>query len=303
MDTEALLARVGELTAQLDEAGEELAGALMELYGEGLERIMAAVDDEHARARLADDGVVASLLLMHGLYPVPLEAPGARGARERAAVHGVPRRRRRAAAARGRRRADPARGPLPRLLGVGVDARARDPPGARGVRARPRGAGGRGRARGAHARAAARRDPAADGGRRCPRAAPAPRRARDEQTCELCADRDLRRAQAPDPPRASAGSSAPARPAGRCAPATPSSARSATAACGWTSCRSPTSSGRRSRIPIGLAFFMISSVTGERDRALPEPRGRDRVRAGPARRGRACARPTPSSSSSPTRRR
>ena len=69
MDT----ARLEQLTAGLDPAGEELAGALMELYGEGLERIMDAVDDE-TRARLAGDGVIASLLLMHGLYPVPLEA-------------------------------------------------------------------------------------------------------------------------------------------------------------------------------------------------------------------------------------
>jgi Fe-S cluster biogenesis protein NfuA len=66
------IGRLEELTAGLDAAGEELAGALMELYGEGLERIMAALDDE-TRARLAEDGVVASLLLMHGLYPVPLE--------------------------------------------------------------------------------------------------------------------------------------------------------------------------------------------------------------------------------------
>ena len=72
MDTESALTRVGELTADLDDRGEELAAALMELYGEGLERIMAAVD-EPTRARLAEDGVVASLLLMHGLYPVPLE--------------------------------------------------------------------------------------------------------------------------------------------------------------------------------------------------------------------------------------
>src|SRR5688572_11805838 len=64
--------RLEELTAGLDAAGEELAGALMELYGEGLERIMAAVDDETGK-RLAEDGVVASLLLMHGLYPVPLK--------------------------------------------------------------------------------------------------------------------------------------------------------------------------------------------------------------------------------------
>ena len=66
------IGRLEELTAGLDAAGEELAGALMELYGEGLERIMEAVDDETGR-RLAADGVIGSLLLMHGLYPVPLE--------------------------------------------------------------------------------------------------------------------------------------------------------------------------------------------------------------------------------------
>ena len=66
------IGRLEELTAGLDAAGEELAGALMDLYGEGLERIMAALDDE-TRGRLAEDGVVASLLLMHGLIPVPLE--------------------------------------------------------------------------------------------------------------------------------------------------------------------------------------------------------------------------------------
>ena len=72
MDTEALVARVAELTPSLDETGEEVVGALMALYGEGLERMVAAVDDE-ARTRFAGDGVIASLLLMHGLYPVPLE--------------------------------------------------------------------------------------------------------------------------------------------------------------------------------------------------------------------------------------
>ena len=66
------VSRLEQLTAGLDPAGEELAGALMDLYGEGLERIMAAVDDQ-TRARLAGDGVIGSLLLMHGLYPVPLE--------------------------------------------------------------------------------------------------------------------------------------------------------------------------------------------------------------------------------------
>ena len=39
-----------ELTAQLDEAGEEFAGALMELYGEALERIVDAVADEGSDA-------------------------------------------------------------------------------------------------------------------------------------------------------------------------------------------------------------------------------------------------------------
>ena len=80
MDTEAVVARVEELTARLEEVGdpaardcaEELVGALMELYGEGLERILALVGDD-VRDRLADDGVVASLMLIHGLYPVDLE--------------------------------------------------------------------------------------------------------------------------------------------------------------------------------------------------------------------------------------
>jgi Fe-S cluster biogenesis protein NfuA/nitrite reductase/ring-hydroxylating ferredoxin subunit len=83
-DPEALVARVEELTAQLEQIGdpfaraaaEELAGALMELYGEGLERIFAAIAEDGSdglRDRLVDDGVVASLMLIHDLYPVPLE--------------------------------------------------------------------------------------------------------------------------------------------------------------------------------------------------------------------------------------
>ena len=84
MDTEALVGRVEELTAQLETIGdpfaqslaEELVGALMQLYGEGLERIVEAVDEDGSaalRQRLVDDGVVASLMLIHGLYPVDLE--------------------------------------------------------------------------------------------------------------------------------------------------------------------------------------------------------------------------------------
>ncbi len=84
MDTEALVGRVEELTAQLETIGdpfaqslaEELVGALMQLYDEGLERIVEAVDEDGSaalRQRLVDDGVVASLMLIHGLYPVDLE--------------------------------------------------------------------------------------------------------------------------------------------------------------------------------------------------------------------------------------
>jgi Fe-S cluster biogenesis protein NfuA/nitrite reductase/ring-hydroxylating ferredoxin subunit len=83
-DTEALVGRVEELTAQLEAIGdpfarscaEELVGALMGLYGEGLERIFEAIAEEGSatlRDRLTEDGVVASLMLIHGLYPVALE--------------------------------------------------------------------------------------------------------------------------------------------------------------------------------------------------------------------------------------
>jgi Fe-S cluster biogenesis protein NfuA/nitrite reductase/ring-hydroxylating ferredoxin subunit len=77
---EELVARVQALTEQAEaladpsarETADALAGAIVQLYGEGLERIFAALEPE-VRARLAEDGVVASLMLMHGLYPVPLE--------------------------------------------------------------------------------------------------------------------------------------------------------------------------------------------------------------------------------------
>ena len=57
---------------------QELVGAVLELYGAGLERILGVIADAgegaiHIRKALLDDGIVASLLLIHGLYPVPLE--------------------------------------------------------------------------------------------------------------------------------------------------------------------------------------------------------------------------------------
>ena len=77
---EELVGRVQRLTAEAEalpdpharEVADELAAAVVQLYGEGLERIFAALEPD-ARARLAEDGVVASLMLIHGLYPVPLE--------------------------------------------------------------------------------------------------------------------------------------------------------------------------------------------------------------------------------------
>jgi Fe-S cluster biogenesis protein NfuA/nitrite reductase/ring-hydroxylating ferredoxin subunit len=50
----------------------EMVQALLDLYGEGLARVMARLGDAEARA-LADDELVSHLLLLHDLHPVPLE--------------------------------------------------------------------------------------------------------------------------------------------------------------------------------------------------------------------------------------
>jgi len=82
MDEAELIGRVEELTAELEtiedgparRCAEELTSAVMEMYGAGLERIMEALEQApEVRDQVADDGVVASLLLIHDLYPVPLE--------------------------------------------------------------------------------------------------------------------------------------------------------------------------------------------------------------------------------------
>jgi Fe-S cluster biogenesis protein NfuA len=83
---EELVERVQELLGSLDEIADpiaqmrvqELVGTVLELYGAGLERILGILQDagEPAlpiRDALLEDGIVASLLLIHGLYPVPLE--------------------------------------------------------------------------------------------------------------------------------------------------------------------------------------------------------------------------------------
>jgi Fe-S cluster biogenesis protein NfuA/nitrite reductase/ring-hydroxylating ferredoxin subunit len=83
-DGQALLDRVEQLTAAIDAAADpflrgtvdELLSAIIEMYGEGLTRIvreLAEQGEEGLLLRLAGDGVIGSLLLIHDLYPVPLE--------------------------------------------------------------------------------------------------------------------------------------------------------------------------------------------------------------------------------------
>jgi Fe-S cluster biogenesis protein NfuA/nitrite reductase/ring-hydroxylating ferredoxin subunit len=88
---EALVGRVTALTEELGalpdprarDLGEELAAAVVQLYGAGIERLVAAVDDAELARLAREDGLVASLLLIHGLHPVPLRA------RVQAALDGV----------------------------------------------------------------------------------------------------------------------------------------------------------------------------------------------------------------------
>jgi Fe-S cluster biogenesis protein NfuA/nitrite reductase/ring-hydroxylating ferredoxin subunit len=90
MDTaatgEQLVERVQELQSRLEGSGasatravaEELVAAIVQMYGAGLERIVGSLihagpEGERVAAELADDELVATLLLIHDLHPVPLE--------------------------------------------------------------------------------------------------------------------------------------------------------------------------------------------------------------------------------------
>ena len=86
MDVEELVERVQELQSQLESSGEsptrdladELVSAVVQMYGVGLERILgslfeAGAEGERIAATLAADPLVATLLLIHDLHPVPLE--------------------------------------------------------------------------------------------------------------------------------------------------------------------------------------------------------------------------------------
>jgi Fe-S cluster biogenesis protein NfuA/nitrite reductase/ring-hydroxylating ferredoxin subunit len=83
---DALIERVQDLQARLDESGDgptqrladELVSAVVRMYGAGLERIVAGLvaageGGERVAAQLAEDPLVATLLLIHDLHPVPLE--------------------------------------------------------------------------------------------------------------------------------------------------------------------------------------------------------------------------------------
>jgi Fe-S cluster biogenesis protein NfuA/nitrite reductase/ring-hydroxylating ferredoxin subunit len=79
------VARVETLLDEVDSLADpaardkalEVVSALLDLYGEGLGRIVghvAAGDDGRLARVLADDELVAHLLLLHGLHPVPVQA-------------------------------------------------------------------------------------------------------------------------------------------------------------------------------------------------------------------------------------
>lgn len=78
------IARVEGLLEQLEtlpdpavrDTATETVQALLDLYGEGLERIvdvLAENDDGTLASALSEDELVSHLLLLHGLHPVPLQ--------------------------------------------------------------------------------------------------------------------------------------------------------------------------------------------------------------------------------------
>ena len=74
-----LVTRVDALLEEVEAFGDpaardkttELVGALLDLYGAGLTRLVARVADPEA---LQEDELVSHVLLLHGIHPVPIEA-------------------------------------------------------------------------------------------------------------------------------------------------------------------------------------------------------------------------------------
>ena len=73
--------RVERLTGELEglpdsparAVAEELVGAVLEFHGDALARLLSTMELSEARQMVEEDEVVASLLLIHDLYPVALE--------------------------------------------------------------------------------------------------------------------------------------------------------------------------------------------------------------------------------------
>lgn len=83
---EQLVTRVQDLQERLEstqasgtrELAEELVSAVVQMYGAGLERVVASLFDageegERIAVGLTEDPLVATLLLIHDLHPVPIE--------------------------------------------------------------------------------------------------------------------------------------------------------------------------------------------------------------------------------------
>ena len=69
---EELIETLGEADPRMRELSEEAIRLLMQLYGAAFRRIVETVGSSEAE-RLAEDKLVSSLLLLHGLHPVPAE--------------------------------------------------------------------------------------------------------------------------------------------------------------------------------------------------------------------------------------
>ncbi len=82
-ETRERVARVETLLEELEsvpdpvarERATEMAGALLDLYGEGLARIVDRLGESDAKlpAQLAEDELISHLLLLHDLHPVDVE--------------------------------------------------------------------------------------------------------------------------------------------------------------------------------------------------------------------------------------
>jgi Fe-S cluster biogenesis protein NfuA len=71
-EVDARLAAIERLPADARAAATDAVAAVVDLYGEGLRRLLAL--DDGLAARAAEDPAIAELLLVHGLHPVPLAA-------------------------------------------------------------------------------------------------------------------------------------------------------------------------------------------------------------------------------------